>query len=103
MSNDTLAQIFKALAHAQRLQIFRLLCEWQDLDSPCEGVEKCFTRACGNIPLSRSTVSHHFKALQAAGLISARRTGQSFVYSVNPEAIAVLSLFLQQLPTQNDR
>jgi len=104
MKEHDLAKIFKALSNEQRLRIFRMLCEWQDageserLEEVCCGVEKGFTRACCSISLSRSTISHHFKELQAAGLITVTRSGQSFVCAINPEAVEAIRCFLQQLP-----
>lgn len=106
MDEDSLAKIFKALSNPQRLRIFRLLCEWQAVGdaermaNACEGVARCFTRACCSIGLSRSTISHHFKELQAAGLITVKRSGQSFVCSVNMEAVEAIRCFLQQLPAR---
>lgn len=104
MNDESLAKIFKALSNEQRLRIFRMLCEWQGagdadrLEEGCCGVAKGFTRACCSLDLSRSTISHHFKELQAAGLISLKRSGQSSVCAVNPEAIEAIRHFLQQLP-----
>ena len=103
MNEELLAKAFKALANEQRLRIFRLLCEWQEtgedrIEDACQGVEKCFTRCCGEIGLSRSTISHHFKELQSAGLINAKRMGQSCLCTVNPEMLAMLREFIQTLP-----
>lgn len=104
MNDETLVKIFKALSNEQRLRIFRLLCEWQGagdderLEEGCCGVAKGFTRACCSMDLSRSTISHHFKELQAAGLISQKRSGQSAVCVVNPDAVEAIQHFLKHLP-----
>ena len=104
MKDKNLAKIFKALANEQRLRIFRQLCEWQNAQasaSPGEarsGVEKCFTRTCCSLPLSPSTISHHFKELQSAGLITVERTGQSFICTVQAETLQAARTFLKVAP-----
>ena len=104
MNDASLAKIFKALSNEQRLRIFRMLCGWQDAKAQrrngdgCCGVEKGFTRACCSSELSPSTISHHFKELQSAGLITAERTGQSFVCTVNLETLDAVRDFLKVAP-----
>jgi ArsR family transcriptional regulator len=104
MNDTALSKIFKALSNEQRLRIFRQLCEWQDAKAAkqtadaCCGVEKGFTRTCCSSELSPSTVSHHFKELQSAGLITAERTGQSFVCTVNVETLDAVRSFLKVAP-----
>ena len=105
MEQEALARIFKALSNPQRLKIFHMLCAWQEAGDyppgdPCEGVARCFTRACCTIGLSRSTISHHFKELQNAGLITVKRSGQSFMCRINMDAVEDVRNFLQQLPTR---
>ena len=101
MKDEQLAKIFKALSNEQRLRIFRMLCEWQaksasgQIEDPCAGVERCFTRTCCSISLSPSTVSHHFKELQNAGLITTSRNGQTFLCTVNADALAAIADFAQ--------
>jgi len=103
MEDTQLAKIFKALSNEQRLRIFRMLCEWQlksasgQVVDPCSGVERCFTRTCCSIPLSPSTISHHFKELQNAGLITTSRNGQTFLCTVNQEALAAIATFGQSV------
>ena len=107
MDDEALVKIFKALSNEQRLRIFRLLCAWQEargsaeIEDPGAGVEKCFTRACCSISLSRSTISHHFKELQNAGLISLKRNGQVMTCTVRREAIDAVQSFLGA-PCSND-
>lgn len=104
MDEPKLARIFKALSNEQRLKIFRMLCGWQDANrkqlraDECCGVDRGFSRACCSVNLSPSTVSHHFKELQHAGLITVERTGQSFVCTVNPDALDAVREFLQIAP-----
>jgi ArsR family transcriptional regulator len=79
MKTTSLAKVFKALSNEHRLELFRLIygqCRLEasraqkDGKDCCEGIEKAFTMACGCLDLSRSTISHHFKELQNAGLIT---------------------------------
>lgn len=104
MKEPKLAKIFKALSNEQRLKIFRMLCEWQSAGrqqkSPdeCCGVDRSFSRACCSVSLSPSTVSHHFKELQQAGLITLERDGQCYVCTVNPEAAEAVRAFLEVVP-----
>lgn len=97
-----LVKIFKALSCEQRLSLFKNLYEWYEEGKNEEGeytftngVDKCFSKACCCMDLSRSTISHHFKELQNAGLISYTRNGQSFVCKVNSEAIQAIRGFLK--------
>jgi ArsR family transcriptional regulator, arsenate/arsenite/antimonite-responsive transcriptional repressor len=100
MTDEALAKIFKALSNEQRLRIFRMLCSWQEangtgeIQDPGAGVEKCFTRACCSISLSRSTISHHFKELQNAGLISLKRNGKTTTCTVCSAAVEAMRSFL---------
>ena len=103
MKELKLARIFKALSNEQRLKIFRLLCAWQEeatraQPTECCGVSRGFSRACCSIKLSPSTVSHHFKELQDAGLITVERDGQCFVCTVNDHALAAVREFLKVAP-----
>ena len=98
-----LTKLFKALSNEQRLRLFEMLYDWQQ--SCCgpgeaataadEGMEKCFTKACCSMDLSRSTVSHHFKELEQAGLITCTRNGQSAVCKINMEAVGRIRDFLK--------
>ncbi len=98
-----LVKIFKALSSEQRLNIFKMLYEWQqsecdaaaDRTGPSGGMERCFTKTCCCVDLSRSTISHHYKELENAGLIKCTRSGQSFVCKVNMEAVQAIRDFLK--------
>ncbi|MEW6075486.1 MAG: ArsR family transcriptional regulator [Candidatus Omnitrophota bacterium] len=65
--------------------------EFKIKEEPCcpvKGViEKAFTKVCGCMNLSRSTISHHFKELQNAGLITCERVGQNFRCRINEEVV----------------
>jgi ArsR family transcriptional regulator, arsenate/arsenite/antimonite-responsive transcriptional repressor len=102
MEQIDIVKIFKALASEQRFKLFKMLYEWNEFSisdnqelSCCEGVEKCFTKACCSLDLSRSTISHHFKELQNAGLITVTRNGKSFICKVNLDAVEAVRNFLK--------
>ncbi len=100
METIDLAKIFKALSNEQRLNLFKMLYQWNGETSPdgeiCyDGVEKCFTKACCSMNLSRSTISHHMKELQNAGLITFTRSGQCFVCKINRDALQAVWDFLK--------
>lgn len=102
MKNIDLIKVFKALSCEQRLNIFKALYEWceegESIDGEytcTEGIDKCFTKVCCCINLSRSTISHHFKELQNAGLITYTRKGQSFTCKINKEAVQAVQSFLK--------
>jgi ArsR family transcriptional regulator len=109
LSNYT--RIFKALSNEQRLKIFMMLykncclpegsrigSEFRIKGETCcseeGGMEKAFTKVCDCVDLSRSTVSHHFKELQNAGLITCEREGQLYRCRVNKEVIDAMKDFL---------
>ncbi len=98
------AKIFKALGNEQRLRIFMMIYEGcctpdqagrKGSCSPSEGaVEKAFSKVCNCLDLSRSTISHHYKELQNAGLITCERQGQSFCCRVNEKAVQTITELL---------
>ncbi len=89
------ARLFKALGCEQRLQVLRLLKKWGGMDACCEGVQKAFTRASEELNVSRSTLSHHFKELEAAGLIVCERDGQAMRCRINEDALVEIRQFMK--------
>lgn len=89
MTGKEMARVFKALSNEQRLSLFKMIYYWQKTmpRAECCGVQKAFTRACDAMNLSRSTISHHLKELQSAGLIVCDREGQALVCSINEELV----------------
>jgi ArsR family transcriptional regulator len=109
MELSNYSKIFKALSNEQRLKIFMIIYEGccgnkgesvfpVKSKSCCLGngtMEKAFTKVCVCVNISRSTVSHHFKELQAAGLIACEREGQNYRCRVNSKTIEELKKFLK--------
>lgn len=100
MKQSNLARIFKALSNEQRLSLFMMIYKnclnvKKGKQSCCGTMEKAFTAACCKMDLSRSTISHHLKELQNAGLINTTRKGQSFSCGINEPAIKAIKEFLK--------
>lgn len=106
MELSNYAKIFKALSNEQRLKIFMMIYEqcaegsavgtvFPAEQKACCPMEKAFTKVCNCLDLSRSTISHHFKELQGARLITCERDGQMFRCRVNEDTIEVLRGFLK--------
>lgn len=112
MELSNYSKIFKAISNEQRLKIFLMI--YKHCCAPQKGKEgmefkvgnkgccpaigildKAFTKICGCINLSRSTISHHFKELQNAGLIICEREGRVFRCRVNEKAVNAIREFLK--------
>ncbi|MDD5432667.1 MAG: metalloregulator ArsR/SmtB family transcription factor [Candidatus Omnitrophica bacterium] len=106
MKQSNYSKIFKALSNEQRLKIFMMIYEHASKgskegavfpvkESICCPVERAFTKVCDCMNLSRSTISHHFKELQNAGLISCERDGQMYRCKVNMDTVNLIKDFLK--------
>ena len=98
MELSNYVKIFKALANEQRLVLFLMLYKGCSEGKTCRGTKglaAAFTKACGCMAISKSTISHHFKELQGAGLIRTKRVGQCFHCYVNPDAVKAIREFLK--------
>lgn len=88
VSDEELAEAFKALAHPVRLKIVRHL----------KAVDRCI---CGEIveifPLAQSTVSKHLKYLKDAGLVRGTVEGPSVCYCLDKERLAALRQAMKSL------
>jgi len=101
MKQLNITKIFKALSNDQRLKLFEMIYDCQvekhsnKKGSCTQGLDKAFTKACDHLSVGRSTVSHHMKELENAGLISMTRKGQSFTCKINMDAVNAIKQFLK--------
>ncbi len=112
MKHSNYSKIFKALSNEQRLKIFMMIYKncctpegtkvgaefrFKEESTCCVkgSLEKAFTKICDCMNLSRSTISHHFKELQSAGLITCEREGQIYRCKVNEEVVDSIKDFLK--------
>ena len=94
LSADDATQLstrLKALADPARLRLVSLLLA-------SETGELCTCDVTGPLGLSQPTISHHFKKLAEAGLVTGERRGTWTHYRVVPEALTALAAVIS--PTQ---
>lgn len=89
MDTDTAVTSLAALAHPQRLDIFRLLVRQGPNGVPAGEI----AAAVGASP---TAASFHLKELDRAGLISATRHGRFIRYAVHIEGMRALLAFLSE-------
>lgn len=95
-SAEDLAEIFKALSNPNRLQIFQRLlscCAPGTICSAKEATGYCVGELGEDLAVAPSTLSHHIKELQRAGLIKTQRRGKNIDCFVDPEKVSVLKEF----------
>lgn len=113
MEQSNYSKMFKALSSEQRLKIFLMIykqcCASVEQQGGAEfkaggekaccpatkAIKKAFSHVCDCMKLSRSTISHHFKELQNAGLITCERDGRTFRCKVNDQAVKAIRDFLK--------
>ncbi len=92
IASEPLAEIFKALSNPHRLALF------ERLTTCCEPGTKCSARFCvgelgEGLSIAPSTLSHHLKELNRAGLIEMERCGKNVECWVEPSVLKKLSAF----------
>jgi len=93
---DELANAFKALSNPNRLQIFQRLLSCCEVGTVCSAatVSRFFVGELGeDLAVAPSTLSHHIKELQRAGLIKTQRKGKNVECFVDPERVKILNEF----------
>ncbi|MEU6135493.1 metalloregulator ArsR/SmtB family transcription factor [Nocardioides sp. NPDC047086] len=75
---DLVVQVFKALADPTRLDMLRLIDSLGEY--PCTSLEHA-------LPVGKSTISYHVKILSNAGLVSVRRQGRNFFYTLHRDVL----------------
>lgn len=68
----------KALADPTRLEILRLI--GSENEYPCTSLEV-------EVPVRKSTISYHVKSLSHAGLVSVRRQGRYYFYTLHRDVL----------------
>lgn len=95
---DRYSVMFKALSNPHRLQIFNILtgcCEPGTTCSTDEMTSCCVGELDEQLDIASSTLSHHLKELNQAGLVQMKRDGKQILCSIRPETLAELgNLFL---------
>lgn len=82
-----LASFFKALGDETRLGIVKLLI----------GKELCVCDIIEEFNMSQPAISHHLKILKQAGIVNDCREGQWIYYSLNPQSLKMIEVFLSEL------
>jgi ArsR family transcriptional regulator len=89
------AQLFKALSNPHRLAIFKLLTSCCPPGTECdiEAASRCVGDLGDRLAIAPSTVSHHLKELNNAGLIHMERKGKQVMCRVDPKTLTQLSAY----------
>ena len=72
--------VIEALGEPMRITILERL-----LETPATATE-----LARHLPVTRSAVSQHLQVMKSVGLVSSRSAGTSRVYTVDPDALALL-------------
>ena len=76
MNDQNAVEKLSALAQATRFGVFRLLIKQGSDGMPAGAIAE-------SLGVTQNTLSTHLNILSNAGLVSARRSGRSMIYSVN--------------------
>ena len=87
---EAMAVKFKALSTPVRLKIFMELTQCCLPGASCD-VQRCIGDLAGLVDVAPSTLSHHMKALNEAGLVEMQRDGKRIICRVDADVLAQLS------------
>ena len=91
-----LADTFKALSNPNRLQIFQRLLSCCEPGTVCSADTVsgfCVGELGEDLAVAPSTLSHHIKELQRAGLIKTQRRGKNVECYVDAEKVSIIKEF----------
>lgn len=95
----SLAAAFKALSNPHRLAIYLRLRECCTPGTECsleQAAGGCCVGDLGkDLDIALSTLSHHVKELQHAGLMNTRRQGKQIYCSIDPTMSDILAEFIR--------
>ncbi len=92
------ASYFKALSNPHRLALFRQLTSCCTPGTMCsvEDATRCVGDLGADLDIAKSTLSHHLKELNQAGLIEMQRKGKQVMCWVRPTVLKELSTYFSQ-------
>ena len=96
--HQQLAEIFKALSNPHRLALFRRLTTCCAPGTKCDASNEarvCVGSLGEGLEIAPSTLSHHLKELNRAGLIQMQRSGKRVECWVEPQLLSQLSEFFK--------
>ena len=96
IDTQDLSEIFKALSNPNRLQIFQRLLNCCEPGTVCSANTLngfCVGELGDDLAVAPSTLSHHIKELQRAGLIKTQRRGKNVDCFVETEKVSLLKEF----------
>ena len=88
--------MFKALSNTHRLELFRRLMTYCLPGTKCnaeQAVRFCVGELGDGLDIAPSTLSHHLKELNRAGLVNMARRGKNVECWVDPDVLSKLALF----------
>ncbi len=85
-----MANKFKALSNPIRLRLFLELTQCCKVGEACD-VQRCVGELASIVDIAPSTLSHHLKALNQAGLVNMERVGKNRICSVDVKVLDKLS------------